>query len=173
ARPHPAGAGDALRRLIQHRAEAAVVPGQVSGHAVEHAPGRDPGVHRLLPHAASALSPDEALVPPSTLQGRVQAVRGGSGHLERQCCAPTPAPRKRCALAALFEGVERGSRLATRGAEADSMNTDVRRNPALLKLDLYCKGMVLDDSCLVEEDGGRKVMRTRAGLGSGLELLLP
>src|ERR1700741_1967147 len=55
----------------------------------------------------------------------------------------------------------------------DSMNNDVRRNPALLKLDLYCKGMRLDDSCLVEEDGGRKVMRTRAGLGSGLELLLP
>jgi Radical SAM superfamily len=51
--------------------------------------------------------------------------------------------------------------------------TDVRRNPALLKLDLYCKGMRLDDSCLVEEDGGRKPMRTRAGLGSGLELILP
>jgi hypothetical protein len=53
------------------------------------------------------------------------------------------------------------------------MNDDVRHNPALLKLDLYCKGIRLDDSCLVEEDGGRKVMRTRAGLGSGLELVLP
>jgi hypothetical protein len=53
------------------------------------------------------------------------------------------------------------------------MNADVRHNPALLKLDLYCKGLRLDDSCLVEEDGGRKVMRTRAGLGSGLELVLP
>ena len=53
------------------------------------------------------------------------------------------------------------------------MNNDVRHNPALLKLDLYCKGIRLDDSCLVEEDGGRKVMRTRAGLGSGLELVLP
>jgi len=50
---------------------------------------------------------------------------------------------------------------------------DLRRNPALLKLDLYCSGMRLDDSCLVEEDGGRKPMRTRAGLGSGLELILP
>ncbi len=47
------------------------------------------------------------------------------------------------------------------------------RNPALLKLDLYCRGLRLDDSCLVEEDGGRKVLRTRAGLGSGLELILP
>jgi len=53
------------------------------------------------------------------------------------------------------------------------MNLDVGRNPALLKLDLYCKGIRLDESCLVEEDGGRKVMRTRAGLGSGLELVLP
>ena len=53
------------------------------------------------------------------------------------------------------------------------MQTDVSRNPALLKLDLYCRGIRLDDSCLVEEDGGRKILRTRAGLGSGLELLLP
>jgi hypothetical protein len=53
------------------------------------------------------------------------------------------------------------------------MNLDVRRNPALLKLDLYCKGMRIDPGCLVEEDGGRKVLRTRAGLGSGLEIILP
>jgi hypothetical protein len=53
------------------------------------------------------------------------------------------------------------------------METDVRRNPALLKLDLYCRGLRLDASCMVEGDGGRKVMRTRAGLGSGLELVLP
>src|ERR1700687_1182221 len=46
-------------------------------------------------------------------------------------------------------------------------------NSALLKLDLYCRGLLLDDSCLVEEDGGRRVLRTRAGLGSGLELILP
>lgn len=53
------------------------------------------------------------------------------------------------------------------------MVADVAANPALLKLDLYCRGMRLDDSCLVEEDGGRKVLRTRAGLGSGLEVILP
>ena len=50
---------------------------------------------------------------------------------------------------------------------------ELRRNPALLKLDLYCKGIRLDESCFVEEDGGRKILRTRAGLGSGLELILP
>jgi len=50
---------------------------------------------------------------------------------------------------------------------------DLRRSPALLKLDLYCRGMRLDESCFVEGDGGRQIMRTRAGLGSGLELVLP
>jgi hypothetical protein len=49
----------------------------------------------------------------------------------------------------------------------------LRRNPALLKLDLYCRGARLDDSCYVEQDGGRKILRTRAGLGSGLEVVLP
>ncbi len=53
------------------------------------------------------------------------------------------------------------------------MLADLRDNPALLKLDLYCKGARLDGSCYVEEDGGRKILRTRAGLGSGLELILP
>ncbi len=49
----------------------------------------------------------------------------------------------------------------------------LRSNPALLKLDLYCQGVRLDDSCFVEDDGGRPILRTRAGLGSGLELILP
>jgi hypothetical protein len=53
------------------------------------------------------------------------------------------------------------------------VNTDVRTNPGLLKLDLYCKGLRIDDSCYIEQDGGRAIMRTRAGLGSGLELILP
>ncbi len=53
------------------------------------------------------------------------------------------------------------------------MDTDVRTNPGLLKLDLYCKGIRLDDSCFIEQDGGRGIMRTRAGLGSGLEAILP
>jgi hypothetical protein len=45
--------------------------------------------------------------------------------------------------------------------------------PALLKLQLYCEGLQIDDSCLIQDDGGRQIMRTRAGLGSGLELILP
>ncbi len=53
------------------------------------------------------------------------------------------------------------------------MEIDVRRNPALLKLDLYCRGLRIDDSCFLMQDGGRQILRTRAGLGSGLELILP
>jgi len=53
------------------------------------------------------------------------------------------------------------------------MEWDVRKNPGLLKLDLYCRGMRIDDSCHVQEDGGRAILRTRAGLGSGLEVILP
>ena len=50
---------------------------------------------------------------------------------------------------------------------------ELQRSPALLKLDLYCVGMRLDESCFIEGDGGRQIMRTRAGLGSGLEMILP
>jgi hypothetical protein len=38
---------------------------------------------------------------------------------------------------------------------------------------LYCRGARLDSSFSIEEAGGRKILRTRAGLGSGLELILP
>jgi hypothetical protein len=50
--------------------------------------------------------------------------------------------------------------------------TELRQNPALLKLDLYCKGIRIEASCH-EGKGGRKILRTRAGLGSGLEVVLP
>lgn len=49
----------------------------------------------------------------------------------------------------------------------------LRENPALLKLDLYCKGAQLDESCFDGAGTGRGLMRTRAGLGSGLEVVLP
>src|SRR5262249_39947028 len=41
-----------------------------------------------------------------------------------------------------------------------------------LEIELFCRGLRIDDSCEVAEDGGR-LARTRAGLGSGLELILP
>ena len=45
-------------------------------------------------------------------------------------------------------------------------------NPGELKLRLLCEGMEVDASCDVLTDG-RSIRRTRAGLGSGVELLLP
>jgi len=45
-------------------------------------------------------------------------------------------------------------------------------NPAYLKIDLFCRGMRIDASCELEKDA-RPVRRTRAGLGSGLELVIP
>lgn len=53
------------------------------------------------------------------------------------------------------------------------MERDVRKNPSLLKLDLYCKGIRLDESCFQPLRSGRPILRTRAGLGSGLEVILP
>ncbi|MFN7972616.1 MAG: radical SAM protein [Acidobacteriota bacterium] len=51
--------------------------------------------------------------------------------------------------------------------------TEPSSNPGFLKLDLYCRGMRIGESCYLASDGARDVMRTRAGLGSGLELVLP
>ena len=47
-----------------------------------------------------------------------------------------------------------------------------RRNSCELEIDLFCNGLRIDPSCRLEEDA-RMVARTRAGLGSGLELVLP
>jgi hypothetical protein len=45
-------------------------------------------------------------------------------------------------------------------------------NPCELEIDLFCHGIRLDPSCTLTEDA-RSVSRTRAGLGSGLEVVLP
>ncbi|HYM60590.1 MAG TPA: radical SAM protein [Thermoanaerobaculia bacterium] len=44
--------------------------------------------------------------------------------------------------------------------------------PVELEIELFCRGMKIDDSCHVTEDG-RRIARTRAGLGSGLEIVIP
>ncbi|HTO87943.1 MAG TPA: radical SAM protein [Thermoanaerobaculia bacterium] len=41
-----------------------------------------------------------------------------------------------------------------------------------LEIELFCRGIRVDDSCRIGEDG-RRISRTRAGLGSGLELIIP
>ena len=45
-------------------------------------------------------------------------------------------------------------------------------SPVELEIELFCRGMRLDDSCDLGSDG-RRISRTRAGLGSGLEIVLP
>ena len=47
----------------------------------------------------------------------------------------------------------------------------MRFNFGLLKLELFCKGIKIDSSCDLSNDA-RPVLRTRGGLGSGLELIL-
>ncbi|MHC4547388.1 MAG: radical SAM protein [Planctomycetota bacterium] len=47
----------------------------------------------------------------------------------------------------------------------------MRRNPCELQIDLFCSGMRLDPSCELSRDA-RGLIRTRAGLGSGLEMVL-
>ncbi|CAM2063881.1 Radical SAM protein [Sulfidibacter corallicola] len=50
---------------------------------------------------------------------------------------------------------------------------DFPHNPALLKLALYCEGLRIDEDATAELHESRGILRTRAGLGSGLELVLP
>ncbi len=45
-------------------------------------------------------------------------------------------------------------------------------NPCELEIELFCRGLRIDSSCTLEEDA-RGFRRTRAGLGSGLELVIP
>ncbi len=52
------------------------------------------------------------------------------------------------------------------------MNDAVKKtDPALLKLELFCRGMKVDPAC--DLSGARPLLRTRGGLGSGLEVVLP
>ena len=44
--------------------------------------------------------------------------------------------------------------------------------PVELEIELFCRGMRIGQTCALGEDG-RPILRTRAGLGSGLELVLP
>jgi hypothetical protein len=48
----------------------------------------------------------------------------------------------------------------------------MKLNAAELEVDLFCKGIRIDSSCTIGDDG-RLFSRTRAGLGSGLELVIP
>src|ERR1041384_5415389 len=44
--------------------------------------------------------------------------------------------------------------------------------PVELEIELFCRGMRIHPSCNTTE-AGRRITRTRAGLGSGLEIVIP
>jgi hypothetical protein len=61
---------------------------------------------------------------------------------------------------------------ATARASRGIQRTLYQLNPCELEIDLFCKGLRIDPSCALEDDA-RFISRTRAGLGSGLELVIP
>jgi len=50
--------------------------------------------------------------------------------------------------------------------------TSTRKNPGELQIDLFCRGVRIADAQGLADDA-RPIARTRAGLGSGLEMVLP
>lgn len=66
----------------------------------------------------------------------------------------------------------RGAPIYSRGAPGRADMRPDRLNPGELELELFCRGLRLDPSTSVDADG-RPISRTRAGLGSGLELVIP
>ena len=50
--------------------------------------------------------------------------------------------------------------------------TRLMLKPVELEIELFCRGMRIDASCQTENDA-RRISRTRAGLGSGLEIVIP
>jgi len=64
-----------------------------------------------------------------------------------------------------------GSPVRRASARALPFHSVVRLNPCELQIDLLCRGVELDASCRLEQDA-RGFSRTRAGLGSGLEMVL-
>lgn len=52
------------------------------------------------------------------------------------------------------------------------MFTERMFKPVELEIELFCRGMRIDPSCHAGEVG-RRITRTRAGLGSGLEIVIP
>jgi sodium-dependent dicarboxylate transporter 2/3/5 len=58
------------------------------------------------------------------------------------------------------------------GCAFPRVSNRVMLKPVELEIELFCRGMRIGDSCHTDEDG-RRISRTRAGLGSGLEIVIP
>ena len=72
--------------------------------------------------------------------------------------------------------LNRGQGCGVPSALAESLNEElvprIPLNPCELEIDLLCKGLRVTSPAQLEKDG-RPVSRRRAGLGSGLELIIP
>src|SRR5262249_38259883 len=142
---------------------------------------REGGDHAREPrgHAAQPAPRAPRRVPPARLHAaRQPRAPPDDGRARHRGPGLRPPSRRSRRPPPRSPGGGRGGRGRSRGPAPHSLEGDLviealRANPALLKLDLYCKGIRLDDSCYIEQDGGRKILRTRAGLGSGLEVVLP
>jgi sodium-dependent dicarboxylate transporter 2/3/5 len=58
------------------------------------------------------------------------------------------------------------------GPRLDGSSNRAMLKPVELEIELFCRGMRIDESCHTDDDG-RRISRTRAGLGSGLEIVIP
>jgi hypothetical protein len=73
----------------------------------------------------------------------------------------SPAETGEAVIGTLYENLSQGQTISS-----------IRLNPCELEIDLLCKGMQIDPSCALEQEA-RFITRTRAGLGSGLEVVIP
>lgn len=62
--------------------------------------------------------------------------------------------------------------MAIIGTQAWRASNREMLKPIELEIELFCRGMRIGATCHTDEDG-RRISRTRAGLGSGLEIVIP
>lgn len=137
-------------------------------------------VEKWLAYVASQFDP--ALLPPDvrraipyTLPDFVPFPAGAAGPATGPGAAPGPAAAASAAGPAAPATTGREAVVTSgRGAPPPDIDLAPGRplNPGELEVDLFCRGLRIDPSCALEDDA-RVFSRTRAGLGSGLELILP
>ncbi len=151
--------------IIDHRMDAARLTGWLDYLASHFDPERTPAdVRRALTFELPDFEPVGAGAPASAVGGTNSAPVAGT--------AMEGAVTNGAAPAGAGQGSP-GSVEVTRPGSRDSGPSGRRElNPGELEVDLFCRGIRIDPSCRLEEDA-RLFSRTRAGLGSGLELVIP
>ena len=100
-------------------------------------------------------------------QGHASAAGARRGALRRCAAAGSDSPRVHCRISgnARKDGPFSHGHLDLRGAPR------MRLNACELEIDLFCRGLRIPEHVSLE--GARGISRTRAGLGSGLEIVIP